>query len=362
MRYFLFLGLLGLVSCTKEPNVAVRIDCGDYNDKGLQTSVNGKAVGDCPIDILVHAGDLTVNARKDNEDASYLYGEAKMTLANNAMKRIKLDVQIFHTDEYYYRQANSEVGMEEYLRYSKNEQRKNEVIINLEKIRFNAVKDLQSAQKYLVHYPDSFRYIEVGKIMETEKLRKIEEDQKAEKKKFIPFADNKDGTATDQNTGLTWMRCSYGQEWNGASCKGHPKELTWHEAINIKFKFAGHDDWRLPSISEMLTLTKCKSGREDTYIPENGKYTHGRTGQCLDIPRKETHSESDLSVNAYVLKGFFTSKPSYTWIFFTSTEPQKYNSLGVRDVFIYYPLSGGWGTTSRDEENMVRFVRGELKN
>ena len=119
MKYFLFLGLLGLVACTKEPNVAVRIDCGDYNDKGLQTTINGKAVGDCPIDMLVHAGDLTVTARKDNEDASYLYGEAKMMLAEDAMKRIKLDVQIFHTDEYYYRQANSEVGMEEYLRYCK---------------------------------------------------------------------------------------------------------------------------------------------------------------------------------------------------------------------------------------------------
>lgn len=88
-------------ACTKGPNVAVRIDCGDYNDKGLQATINGKTVGDCPIDMLVHAGDLTVTARKDNDDASYLYGEAKMTLAENAMKRIKLDIKLEYPEAFY---------------------------------------------------------------------------------------------------------------------------------------------------------------------------------------------------------------------------------------------------------------------
>lgn len=32
------------------------------------------------------------------------------------------------------------------------------------------------------------------------------------------FTDNQDGTVSDNNTGLTWMKCSYGQGYNGIDC------------------------------------------------------------------------------------------------------------------------------------------------
>jgi hypothetical protein len=34
------------------------------------------------------------------------------------------------------------------------------------------------------------------------------------------YSDNGDGTVTDPTTGLTWMRCSMGQTWNGTTCTG----------------------------------------------------------------------------------------------------------------------------------------------
>jgi formylglycine-generating enzyme required for sulfatase activity len=118
---------IALASCSKDPNVAVRIDCGDYNDKGLQATLNGQPVGDCPVDIMVHAGEVNVSARKDNDDASYLFAEAKMTLAENAMKRIKLDIQPVYTEEYYYRKATDITGMQAYLEKQPDGQRKAEV-------------------------------------------------------------------------------------------------------------------------------------------------------------------------------------------------------------------------------------------
>lgn len=360
MRYFVYLGLLGLVACTKEPNVAVRIDCGDYNDKGLQATLNGQPVGDCPVDIMMHAGEVNVSVRKDNEDASYLFAEAKMTLAENAMKRIKLDVKPVFTEEYYYERAQTEQGMIEYLEYSQNVKRKKDIEKKLENIRFDSVKDSQTAKLYLGYYPDSFRHAEVKKIIDDQVAEKIKAEQASEMKKFEPYIDNKDGTVTDKLTGLIWARCSYGQKWTASTCTGKPKEVSWHEAINLRFNLAGKNDWRLPSIQELLTLTKCKNGREPLEIPINGRWVEGKMGTCLNLPNKEDHTESDLSVNTHALKGFILGD-SYTWIFFSSSEPDKYNSLGQRDVFIYYPLRGGWGTTSRDERNLVRFVRGQMK-
>ena len=58
-----------------------------------------------------------------------------------------------------------------------------------------------------------------------------------------PFNSN-DGTFTDTNTGLQWMRCSMGQTWTGSTCSGEAKTHTWQEAMALKMSFAGKDDWR----------------------------------------------------------------------------------------------------------------------
>jgi hypothetical protein len=36
------------------------------------------------------------------------------------------------------------------------------------------------------------------------------------------FADNRDGTVTDNGSGLMWMRCALGQSWTGKTCTGAP--------------------------------------------------------------------------------------------------------------------------------------------
>ena len=56
------------------------------------------------------------------------------------------------------------------------------------------------------------------------------------------FIDNGDGTTTDANTGLMWQRGSTVSIWKSA--------LSYCESIAL----AGYDDWRLPSIHELLSI------------------------------------------------------------------------------------------------------------
>jgi hypothetical protein len=83
------------------------------------------------------------------------------------------------------------------------------------------------------------------------------------------FDNNQDGTLTDIDTGLTWMRCSLGQNWNGSACFGDAKSYTWSaakEQIKINNSgsgFANHNDWRLPRLPELAGIIEreCKDPR-----------------------------------------------------------------------------------------------------
>ncbi|MFB1490330.1 MULTISPECIES: DUF1566 domain-containing protein [unclassified Thiocapsa] len=71
----------------------------------------------------------------------------------------------------------------------------------------------------------------------------------------------------DLTTGLHWMRCSQGQQWNGVACDGAAARLTWEEAMRQArgWSFAGYTDWRVPTKDELLTLVYCSNGRPKTW-------------------------------------------------------------------------------------------------
>ncbi len=83
------------------------------------------------------------------------------------------------------------------------------------------------------------------------------------------FADNGDGTITDTQSGLMWMRCALGQTWTGSSCRGDPSALTWMSAqdaaksLNTGGGYASHADWRMPHIPElaMIIERQCDNPR-----------------------------------------------------------------------------------------------------
>lgn len=74
------------------------------------------------------------------------------------------------------------------------------------------------------------------------------------------YQDNGDGTVTDVQTGLQWMRCVLGQTWDGKSCVGDPARFTWSgaqeaaRALNQSGGYAGYQDWRVPDIEELKSL------------------------------------------------------------------------------------------------------------
>ena len=81
------------------------------------------------------------------------------------------------------------------------------------------------------------------------------------------YRDNGDGTVTDVNTGLQWMRCSLGQTWQDATCSGEAKAYSWQfalkvaEELNHQDGYAGYQDWRVPTKEELQTLVYCSSGQ-----------------------------------------------------------------------------------------------------
>ena len=80
-----------------------------------------------------------------------------------------------------------------------------------------------------------------------------------------PFKDNNNGTVTDESTGLVWQK--------GDSFHDLKKGLNWYDALEYvtlknSQKFAGYDDWRLPSLNELNNLWqssgKVKSKDDET--------------------------------------------------------------------------------------------------
>lgn len=72
------------------------------------------------------------------------------------------------------------------------------------------------------------------------------------------YVDLGDGTVEDTETGLVWVRCSLGQEWENGDCIGEDEEMTWLEALDRaeNLSYGGHDDWRLPNIKELSTIVE----------------------------------------------------------------------------------------------------------
>ncbi len=76
------------------------------------------------------------------------------------------------------------------------------------------------------------------------------------------FADHGDGTVTDTQSGITWMRCAIGQSWTGKACDGQPTALSWQGAQDVAASldqhngYAGHTDWRMPRIPELAMIAE----------------------------------------------------------------------------------------------------------
>ena len=77
------------------------------------------------------------------------------------------------------------------------------------------------------------------------------------------FIFNDNGTVTDKETKITWMRCAMGQKWDGKNCAGKAKAYSWQEARDAVAElnsdtFGEPTKWRLPYVPELASITERK--------------------------------------------------------------------------------------------------------
>ncbi len=87
------------------------------------------------------------------------------------------------------------------------------------------------------------------------------------------FQDNGDGTVTDVESKLMWMRCSSGQQWSGNRCTSTAADYGWADAQRHADQVsregaAFFNDWRVPSLRELATITDrgCKNPRTNVSV------------------------------------------------------------------------------------------------
>jgi len=142
---------------------------------------------------------------------------------------------------------------------------------------------------------------------------------------------NGDGTITDPNLGLTWMKCPQGMAYNAATnqCDGIESEFQYctsadsscngnaddgildsgpaFESCNT-LNYADHTDWRVPTRDELRSLVKCADGKtpgDEDYCGE-GNYT----SPAIDI---SVFPSSSPSVGFWSSSSY-ASHSSYAWL------------------------------------------------
>jgi len=158
------------------------------------------------------------------------------------------------------------------------------------------------------------------------------------------FTDNKDGTATDNYTGLIWRRCNLTQEWNEAtsSCENFVAKYNWKETLQqidlfnqdqISKQLDG--DWRLPNIKEqasVLNLQCIYPALDTTIFPDPVPVVWTSTPISFRVTSEEIYDVNDPTlITGYTDKNLIwivntsTAKDSWdTW------ERESYGAMLVR--------------------------------
>ena len=83
-----------------------------------------------------------------------------------------------------------------------------------------------------------------------------------------PVTGPSSAVVTDETTGLVWLRCALGQQWQAPRCTGEARTSSRADAqsrVNAlnEERHLGIDQWRLPSIVELAALRRCDHGFVD---------------------------------------------------------------------------------------------------
>ena len=93
------------------------------------------------------------------------------------------------------------------------------------------------------------------------------------------FVDNNDGTVTDKATGLMWQKSGSSSSLENRGAKEYIKRLN-------RKRFAGHSDWRMPTVEELASLL-AKSSKSGVHI--DPVFDHKRI-ICWTVDKCDTNS------------------------------------------------------------------------
>ncbi len=163
------------------------------------------------------------------------------------------------------------------------------------------------------------------------------------------FTDNGDGTVTDNTTGLMWEKkdSSGGiHDWaatytwsstasyiSGAYMMDGTMVSAFLTALNAGTGFAGHTDWRLPNVNELLSITNYQNA-----VAIDSAFNTNCTSGC-----QSTH----CSCTAYPNHPYWTS----------STAETADDAICQDVVDCAWLVSYDTGTTSYDEKNASYYLR-----
>lgn len=152
----------------------------------------------------------------------------------------------------------------------------------------------------------------------------------------------KDSLVKDSKTGLMWMRCSMGQNWDGSTCQGNSTNYEWQQAIKAPsdFGYEDYNDWRVPTLDELKTLIYCSNGKM-------------LTGDGHPVPFDDTRFTNGCDVdniNPAIMEKVFPQTPFTAW---SSSVDKNAHRLFVSFHF------GRVEATSMESYSSVRLVRSE---
>ncbi len=195
----------------------VRISC-EGEALGSHVRVNGKVKGECPLDIQVNTGTVTIQATK--------------TLGVGKTRDFS---QEFFVGEGVIKKVDIVLG---------------EVMLT----------------------PEGKKVEEERKRLEKEayERKRMEEDRSLSQRfSLVNFGSE----VLDRETGLIWKRCYEGQSWNAKACVG--SRIT-DDARGMLQKLESMSDgtpksWRVPTLHELGSLRECNPADRSDVVIKNGK-------------------------------------------------------------------------------------------
>jgi hypothetical protein len=147
----------------------------------------------------------------------------------------------------------------------------------------------------------------------------------------LAYVDNGDGTITDANTGLTWEKQSNG---DGSVHDAANLFVTWdqafsHAATLNSASFAGHTDWRVPNVKELVSIVNY----ENFTPPVSPAFNTNCTPPCTVL------TCSCTLANFYWSSSSFVFGPQVAWgVFFLDGSVDE---ISKADDFFVRAVRGG---------------------